>query len=60
MALNLGAPLNVPAGKLTANNLNGFFKGSPNEFLSKAIRVSITQKQYVSIYGYFDCMCDNF
>lgn len=44
----------------SGNNLNGFYKRSPEDFLSEAIRVEITEEMYVKLYGYFEWSCDNF
>lgn len=44
----------------SGNNLNSFQTRSPERYLSQAIRVGLTDEQYVKLMGYFEWSCDNF
>lgn len=44
----------------SGNNLNGFYNRSPERYLGEAIRVQLNRKQYIDLYAFFECVCDNF
>lgn len=44
----------------SGNNLNSYQTRNPERYLSQAIKVALTNEQYVKLMGYFEWSCDNF